>query len=228
MLRLFGAALIILLLITSLVPVVMAAPPPDPAEYQGKIKVACVGDSITFGAGIKSRPTNCYPAQLQALLGDNYYVGNFGVSGATLLKNGNKPYWNLGAYKHALALEPDIVIIKLGTNDTKPENWKHKDSYLPDYKELVQSFASLPSSPKIYLCTPAPVIQDRWGINEKTVTEDVIPAVQQLASEMNLSVIDIYSALQGQKTLFPDGVHPNAEGAAIMAKTILKAITAEK
>lgn len=33
------------------------------------IKVACVGNSITYGAGISNREKNSYPAQLQYYLG---------------------------------------------------------------------------------------------------------------------------------------------------------------
>ena len=95
-------------------------------SLSAKIIVSCVGDSITFGAAIKDRGKNSYPSQLQELLGDDYKVNNFGVNGATLLKRGDKPYWKLEAYKKALGSNPDIVIIKLGTNDTKPHNWKHK------------------------------------------------------------------------------------------------------
>lgn len=86
------------------------------------IRIACVGDSITYGAGIEERAKNSYPAQLQNLLGDRYQVENFGVSGRTLLKQGDKPYWDEPAYQNALKLKPDMVIIKLGTNDVKPLN----------------------------------------------------------------------------------------------------------
>src|SRR5579864_433492 len=87
-----------------------------------KIRVACVGDSITFGACVPEREKNCYPAVLGGLLGDKYDVRNFGVNGATLLKKGDLPWWNVDAYKSATDFNPDIVIIKLGSNDTKPQN----------------------------------------------------------------------------------------------------------
>lgn len=58
-----------------------------------RIKVACVGNSVTYGYGIENRETNCYPAQLQQMLGDAYEVENFGHSGATLLNKGYRPYY---------------------------------------------------------------------------------------------------------------------------------------
>ena len=86
-------------------------------------RIACVGDSITFGATMKDRAQNCSPAVLGRLLGKEYTVRNYGVNGATLLKKGDRPYWKLKAFKDATAFGPNIVIIKLGTNDTKPQNW---------------------------------------------------------------------------------------------------------
>lgn len=58
-----------------------------------KIKIACVGNSITYGAEVANRDKNAYPAQLQAMLGDHYQVENFGVTSRTLLKKGYLPYW---------------------------------------------------------------------------------------------------------------------------------------
>ncbi|MDF7807745.1 GDSL-type esterase/lipase family protein [Pontiellaceae bacterium B12219] len=133
------------------------------AEKAAPVKVACVGDSITFGAKIKDRTTNSYPAQLNELLGDQYTVKNFGNSGSTLLKNGNKPYWKQKAYTDALAFNPDIVIIKLGTNDSKPENWAHKAEYIPDYVELIETFQALESNPTIWICYPVPAYPGKWA-----------------------------------------------------------------
>src|SRR6201999_1364973 len=63
--------------------------PVDPASYDHPIKVACVGDSITQGAG--AGPGKSYPDQLQGLLGDKWVVKNYGVGGRTMLKKGEAP-----------------------------------------------------------------------------------------------------------------------------------------
>ena len=126
-----------------------------------------MGDSITFGATMKDRAQNCYPAVLGRLLGKEYTVRNYGVNGATLLKKGDRPYWKLKAFKDATAFGPNIVIIKLGTNDTKPQNWnKAGTDFEVDFRALIAHFQKQPSKPAIYLCLPVPVCQDRWGINE--------------------------------------------------------------
>src|SRR5689334_724667 len=98
----------------------LAAGPMDPvkpADYKAPVNVACIGDSITQGSGAAKGQS--YPSQLQAMLGDQWKVGNFGVSGRTLLKKGDYPYWKENAYQDALKSAPDVVIIMLGTNDTK-------------------------------------------------------------------------------------------------------------
>jgi len=184
------------------------------------IRVACVGDSITFGAGIDDRNNNSYPAQIQAMLGDGYEVKNFGVSGATLLKQGNKPYWNLKAFTAAKEFQPDLVIIKLGTNDSKPGNWKHAGEFVANYVEMVEIFQRLESKPKVLICHPVPVFGTRWGINNKTVVEEVIPRIDEVAEATDVAVVDLYAPLEGKSALLPDKVHPNAEGAGVIARTL--------
>ena len=186
------------------------------------IKIACVGDSITQGAGAKSGQS--YPAQLQALLGDGYKVGNFGVSGRTLLKKGDFPYWKEKKYQDALAMEPAIVVIMHGTNDTKPQNWKFEAEFDADYRELVKSFQSLKSKPKVFVCRPVPVPgKGNYGINEENIQKE-IPRVDALAKELGCGVIDMHAALVKTPEMLPDRVHPNTAGAGEMAKAAAKAI----
>lgn len=198
------------------------------AEPAPPIKVACIGDSITYGAGVKDRTRNCYPTQLGNLLGKKWTVKNFGVNAATLLKKGDKPYWKLNQYKQALAFNPDVVIIKLGTNDSKPQNWKHKDEYVSDYVELIQSFQKLKSKPTVWICYPVPAYPGRWGITDKVMKGEVMPRIDEVAKKANVKIIDLYVALSDKKALFPDSVHPNAEGANLMAKAIAGTITASQ
>jgi len=202
-----------------------ATTPIPVADYKGTIKIACVGDSITYGAGVKDRAKNAYPFVLGRLLGDKWEVRNFGVSGATLLRKGDKPYEKQKAFQQALDFKPDVLIVKLGTNDTKPQNWKHQDQFEADYKWLIEQFRKANPEVRVYLCLPVPAFPGNWGINDKTIREGVIPAVRKLAKECQTQIIDLYAALEGKKELVPDKVHPNAEGAAIMARTVYKALT---
>lgn len=188
---------------------------------QDKIKVACVGNSITEGIGL-SKP---YPTALQELLGEQYEVRNFGVSARTLLKKGDYPFWNEAKYQDALSWQPDIVIIKLGTNDTKPQNWKYKEDFEKDYVELISSFKKLPSKPQIYVCKPIPVFEDKWGINEEALKNGVLPAMQKVARKAKVQTIDLYTPFLGKGNLTYDSIHPNDEGAAFLASLVYKAIS---
>ena len=185
-----------------------------------RIKVACVGNSITYGHGIRNRDHDSYPAVLGRLLGDKYEVGNFGISGRTLMNKGDVPYMREQIYKDALAFQPDIVTIKLGTNDSKPQNWKYNDTFKDDLRALVRSFQELPSHPKIYLCLPIPCTYPRWEINDSVITNGVIPYIRDVAREMNLSIIDLNTAFKPYVHLLPDNVHPNEDGAAVIAQVL--------
>ena len=191
-------------------------------------RVACVGDSITFGAAIKDRAKNCYPVQLGRFLGEGWNVANFGVNGATLLKKGDKPYWKQRAFEQAHAFEPEVVLIKLGTNDSKPQNWKHKKDYVSDYVELIESFRKLESKPEVFICYPVPAYPGRWGITDKVMKEEVMPRLDEVAKKSGCKVIDLYSALSDKKEMFPDRVHPNGKGATVIAKVIASTITGKR
>jgi len=186
------------------------------------IKVACVGDSITYGSGIENREVQSYPAQLGQLMGEGFEVANFGVSGATMLKKGDKPYWEQKAFTQALKFAPDIVVIKLGTNDTKPQNWKHRSEYITDYKAMIDEFRALPSRPKVVVCLPVPAFEVRWGINGEIVTQEMIPALKDMVKAEGTEMLNLYKPFKNRPELFPDKIHPNAQGAALMAEHIAK------
>jgi len=187
------------------------------------VRVACVGDSITWGAGVEGRETNSYPAQLQKLLGTRFDVRNFGRSGATASRTGDLPYWTTEEFTKASEFQPDVVILKLGTNDTKPQNWKGKDAFRKDFRDLLEHFRDLKSKPKLWVCQPVPVYGDQWGINAQTL-DTVLEGVEEACDDRKVPVIDLFDALTGHPEMFPDKIHPNAKGAALMARTVYQAI----
>jgi acyl-CoA thioesterase-1 len=199
------------------------------------VRVACVGDSITFGAGIQDRESNSYPAQLSHLLGAGWDVRNFGVNGATMLQKGDVPYLYRSEYTNALIFSPDIVVIMLGSNDSKhhdagspddaPENWRHKADYVPDYEKLIAAFRQANPKVKVFVCLPPPCFSERWGINDKTIHDEIIPLIRQIAADANAGVIDLNTPLAGKPELFSDTIHPNSAGAKLMAATVYEALT---
>lgn len=198
------------------------------APRKDAVRVACIGNSITFGAGIKNRSRDSYPSVLARMLGDNYWVKNFGVSARTMLNKGDHPYMNEPAYKNALAFNPNIVVIKLGTNDSKSFNWKYKADFMKDAQTMIDAFKVLPSQPKIYLCYPSKAYLTGDGINDDIISKEIIPMIKKLAKKNNLSVIDLHTAMDGMPELFPDRIHPNEKGAQVMAKAVYQSISALK
>ena len=227
------------------------------APKEGAVRVACLGNSITDGFGIDMASAYGYPAMLQKKLGDGYWVRNFGVSSRTMLNKGDWPYMNEPAWRDALDFKPEIVIIKLGTNDSKPENWQYNAEFKQDLEQMIftlrpdlKQYADMPAKkaqkamakalakaaksgatpakPQIYLCTPIPAFKSTWNINDSVIVNGVIPIQQEVALKYGLEVIDLHTlfANDGDKVL-PDGIHPDAKGAARMADIIADALRAQ-
>lgn len=198
------------------------------AQHRDTIRVACVGNSITEGHGLKDKKTQAYPAKLQELLGPKYYVQNFGLSGHTLMKGTDRPYMNdkkWFRFQKALASDPDIVTIKLGTNDSKTpyDSLLHAD-FMRDLNAMIDSFQALPSKPYIYLCLPIPADGEVWTIRDSVISGEVIPRIRAVAQERNLPIIDLYTPFKPFMDLLPDKIHPNAGGAMIIAEEIARRI----
>ena len=200
------------------------------AVAQEKIKVACVGNSVTYGYGHKNPAETSYPTQLQQLLGDDYEVRNFGHSGATLLNKGHRPYTSLPEYKAALEFAPDIIVIHLGLNDTDPRNWpNYRDEFFGDYTGIIDSFrkAHPDGNPKIIVCRMTPIFH--WHRRFKSGTRDwywqIQEKIEEIAQHENLELVDLSRYLYSRPDLMPDALHPDAEGAAIIAKQVYSAIT---
>ena len=206
----------------------------------GAIRVACIGNSITDGHGIDMATQYGYPAELQKKLGNGYWVKNFGVSARTMLNKGDYPYMNEMAWQDALAFKPDVVIIKLGTNDSKPYNWQHNSEFLQDLEQMVttlcpalaqpakkgkknKSQKSQVSSqkPQIFLCTPIPAFKSTWDINDSVIVNGIIPIQKEVAQKYGLRIIDLHThyANDGDKML-TDGIHPDGKGAQRLAEII--------
>ena len=208
------------------------------------IRVACIGNSITDGHGIDMATMYGYPAELQKLLGKDYWVKNFGVSGRTLLNKGDFPYMNEVAWRDAQAFKPDIVIIKLGTNDSKPQNWQYKAEFQRDLEQMITTLrpdlvqpagkkkgkkAKNPQpstlNPQIFLCTPIPALSSNWDINENVIRDEIIPIQQEVAKKYGLKVIDLHTLFAGDADkMLDDGIHPDGKGAHRLAEIIAQEI----
>lgn len=192
------------------------------SEETQQIKIACIGDSITYGAGVADRENNAYPKQLQAMLGDDYQVENFGVNGNTLLKKGDFPYWNSDKYQDALNFAPDVVYIKLGTNDSKQQNRVYLDTnFENDYKKLIQSFKEKNNKARVVLLLPVPsFLEDSASIWNPVIKNKIIPLTQNVAFDTNSELLDLYQIFAGEENMFPDKIHPSSLGATRIARRV--------
>ncbi len=195
----------------------------DSAE---RIRVACVGDSITFGDQVKQRTENCYPAVLGRALGDKYDVRNFGACGASASRSAWHNYWKLKEFRASLEFKPNIVVIMFGTNDTNPKNWQRTQNTITKaFNELIDTYSALETKPKIYLCLPVECFGSKYA--DEACLKMVRKEIRAVAKERGIEIINMYAALKGKKELFPDNLHPNAEGARIMAEKVFKKIAAQ-
>lgn len=195
-----------------------------------QIRITCIGNSITEGYALADPTTESYPARMQQILGKDFYVLNCGISSHTALNGTEFPYMRPNSkdrdpFHDALKSNPDIVTIKLGTNDSKTryDSLMHAD-FTRDLMALVDSFQMLPSNPFIYLCLPVPATAERWSIRDSVIQSEIIPRIMHIAKERKLAVIDLYTALKPFPELLADNIHPNRAGAMLIAEEISRRI----
>ena len=194
------------------------------------IRVACIGDSITWGFTIVGRRKYSYPAVLRERLGDGYEVRNFGYNDASARFDADTPYVEKSVYRKSLEWNPDIVLLMLGTNDTKVRNWD-PEIFRRDYTRLVESYRELPSKPRVILIAPIRIFLRMslpiLGLHPSTMEEGVRPAIREIAAAQGLELIDLQD-LFTDSTYMIDGVHPQREGAQMLADAIYYGIQWDK
>lgn len=194
----------------------------------GEKKVLCVGDSITYGQGVlKNRETESYPALLAAYLGADYQVLNYGLCNRTLLAEGEMPYVAEDFAEESLEEDADIVIIMLGTNDSKKKNW-NAEKYEEEYIQFVKNYQNMESAPEVYIMMPPAVfaeVEDEGDCDDAVIREQVVPIVKHVAEETGAGLVDLYSLTENHPEWFADGLHLNADGNRAIAEAIYEQLT---
>ena len=193
-------------------------------------RIACIGDSITWGFTLLNPWKQSYPAQLQQRLGPEYEVRNFGFNDAAARFDADTPYVKKRVYRDSLAWDPDVVVIMLGTNDTKKRNWD-PEIFERDYRRIVESYVGLPSKPRVVLVAPIRihVIMNipLMGLYPDTMEQGVRPAIHKVASDLGLETIDLKDLFTDNKYCM-DGVHPQREGARMLEEAIYRGLFPEE
>ncbi len=216
-----GCKLLVLafaVMLTSTCLMVLAAASPI-SQIEHPIRVACVGDSITEFSG--------YTTVLAHMLGKNYSVGNFGVSGSTVSLHTDKPYMAQPKFLAAENFQPQIVIIMLGTNDAR-EDYSHNQEHFEDeYGKLISSFQELPSKPEVLIVKSPPILNNSLYLNNEFLMNTLIPRMDDVAQNRDLAAVNVFDAFGNHTEYFLDGVHPNPQGADVIAAEVYNTIISE-
>ncbi len=226
-----------------LIPVLIALPlalawaSVEPQPHPGRpLRVACLGDSITFGTGVAGRAHNPYPAQLGHRLGPGYEVAAFGCGGATLLRESERPYVETEEFRAALAWGPDVALVILGTNDTCQDksrrNWIHAGELQDDAWDLVRRLREGREGMRVLLCSPPPIFPQGSAVPPSR-RQDLTDRAPRIA-DISRTLRDAAAALEGvefvdlgralEPSQVPDGIHPDSFGAAALAERLREAL----
>ena len=202
--------------------------PEIPKPEQGKTRIACVGDSLTYGYGLMGAfRAYAYPAVLQELLGSDYQVMNFGFCDRTLCDSGDRPYRQGKMYTAALSSDPDAVVIMLGTNDAKPHNW-NAEEYENDLRNYISAFRNDHAKPYIVLMQPPRAFSVHGktldDIQNEVIRSEIHDIIGRIGSETCCTVIDLYSLTENHREWFTDGLHLNHAGTKAVAELLYHTI----
>lgn len=199
--------------------------PPLPRPRGHGVVIAAVGDSNTYGAGVlfRGRRRRSYPAQLQRILGDRYDVLNYGVNRRTLQREGDWPYDATPFAKASVRIGADIVLIMLGSNDARGDNW-HAVRFRRELTAFAERYRSHGAT--VYLLTPPVAFRNRRGVSERLIAEEVAPLVRQVARELGVGLIDVFAVTARSVAGHPDGIHLDARSSRLVAATVADALRA--
>ena len=194
------------------------------AQSQTPLRVACVGDSITYGDKIDDRETRSYPAALARLAQGRLEVGNFGVNGATAVSTFFRTWTDTLACRRALESAPDAVVVMLGINDLLGFR-DRLDEYPAALRAVVARFQALPNRPRLFLCTLTPIAppESAQDVN-RLIHETMNPGIRAVAAETGATVVDVSAVFPNRLDLLPDGLHPTPAGAEIIAQAVWAAL----
>ena len=208
-----------------------------------KTKVACIGDSITYGYGLPNREVDSYPAQLQKLLDERfpgvYEVRNFGNSGRGIYLDSmrgseKRGFRYMNEHKAALEWKPDIVICNLGINDNgeyikEYMGGRRRGQFVHDYMALLSDYSRHDPKPRFYIWTKLSPLIAGQGFHRSPEPFLMQADLEEVARLAGARGIDMQEPLREKmdEILAKDKIHPNAEGARLIAETTFAAMTTE-
>ncbi len=181
------------------------------------LKLACLGDSITYGYGLINRD-NCYPSILERSLPSGWEVRNYGVNGACAQPGKDDSYDKTGMIDRILEWNPDIVLFMLGSNDSKTEIWVDSTAYIDACRSLIEQIRTRDQI--IVLMTPPPAGLNFFGIRNEIITDQIYPALKSFAETNHFPLLDFTDQMKNRPYLYIDNVHPNKYGYTVISDMI--------
>lgn len=193
-----------------------------PQLQAADLAVVC-GD--IFPGGLDDIRNESYPAMLGKLMGSSFEVKSFGRRGAGLWEGGAFPYTSTIEYFRAIDYDADVYVICLGTNDlVQTIDNKFIKAFKEDYEKLVQTIHERAVAYAIFLATIPPV-PALFKPGEEEAVKKINRAIAAVAKETGSILIDLNKAFGDNADLFSDGVHPNPDGARLLAETVYMAFS---
>ena len=189
----------------------------------GAIKVAAVGDSLTYGYGLENRREEAYPSVLLDFLGSHYQVSNYGMSGRSLLSTSDYPYLQEKNAQASLQSDADIVIIMIGSNDSRAAYW-NKEQFVKEYRAFAESYLRMASQPEVFLVAPPYVPTSRFGLNNDIVRDELQTIVAKTATDLGVHFVNLYRITEGKMDYYSDGLHLTPFGNQVIAQEIFSAL----
>ncbi len=189
----------------------------------GAIKVAAVGDSLTYGYGLENRREEAYPSVLLDLLGSHYQVSNYGMSGRSLLSTSDYPYLQEKNAQASLQSDADIVIIMIGSNDSRAAYW-NKEQFIKEYRAFAEAYLQMASQPEVFLVAPPHVPTSRFGLNNDIVRDELQAIVAETATDLGVHFVNLYPVTEGKMDYYSDGLHLTPLGNQVIAQEIFSAL----
>ncbi len=194
-----------------------------PEDLSSGPKIACVGDSLTYGYGLFNRNRDSYPSQTDAFLPSHWEIRNYGINGACATA-GHPDFYLNNPVEELAAWDADIIILMLGSNDSKDSIWNSRDSYIKGMGRILNRIKGI--NTRVVLMTPPPCHLNLFGISNERIQNEVIPALRQFAGSEGYRLLETGELFRDEEGIYLDNIHMNSKGYGILsflvAETLLE------